>query len=76
MQVQKVFFGTDRHTEEYGLRYDLAFERITREEFDEKMKTIKTCPRCKGDGHFHSTIGWLKENALVKCPQCNGKGKI
>lgn len=41
-------------------------------------KTIKkvTCPRCNGDGHYKSVIGWRTENFIVRCPACNGSGEI
>ncbi len=37
---------------------------------------METCPRCKGDGHMHSIVGFHKENTIVRCPACYGSGAI
>jgi len=34
------------------------------------------CPRCGGDGAWHSLVGWAQINPVVKCPYCNGIGYI
>ena len=41
-------------------------------EFKPRENKDETCPRCKGDGHWHSIMGFHKEITIVKCPECKG----
>lgn len=54
---------------------------VDREEEGKKITGVRqglksTCPRCKGDGHWHSTVGFHREIPFVKCPLCDGSGKV
>ncbi len=42
----------------------------------ERKQQLVMCPRCKGDGHWHSTVGWAAERNFIKCPMCQGVGRV